>query len=40
MNAALFDAGAWQQARRDEVELALVQSLPIDAPQPLPCTMH
>ena len=40
MNAALFDAGAWQQARRDEVELALVQSLPIDAPQPLLAAMH
>ncbi len=27
MSLTLFDLGAWQQARLDEVELALLQSL-------------
>ncbi len=35
MSLTLFDLGAWQQARLDEVELALLQSLPNDAPEPL-----
>lgn len=35
MSTPSFDIGAWQQARLDEVELALLQNLPSDAPQPL-----
>ena len=35
MSASLFDLGAWQQTRLDEVELALLQHLPSAAPLPL-----
>ena len=35
MSAQSFDIGAWQQARLDEVELALLQNLPNGAPLPL-----
>jgi farnesyl diphosphate synthase len=38
--AVPFDIQSWQQARADEVELALLQHLPTDAPQPLLAAMQ
>lgn len=35
MSPSSFDIAQWQQARLDEVELALLQHLPAHAPQPL-----